>query len=128
MLILHLQDTSSTQILKLTCEDQAGKLNAQLDGIRDSAQIIVEAAVADLESLRKEDIYTEYLSKMDFLMSNIAKNTNGVCACYIRFAPELTDATSGLFYRKIPDENRFEQEPVTDLLIYDPSDTEHVGW
>lgn len=61
-------------------------------------------------------------------MGQIAKVTHGVCAYYFRTAPELTEKPEGFFYGKRPGTESIEKEPLTDLSIYDPSDTEHVGW
>ena len=130
-IVRHLQDTSSTQILELNCKDQAGKLNAQLISIRDSVQVIADAAIANLpemDTLHDEKVYGAYLEKMNFLMGSIAQSTKGACAYYLRMEPELSSYEAGLFYSRGKNEDHFRQEILTDLRIYAPDDTEHVGW
>ena len=47
---------------------------------------------------------------------------------YIRFNPQITPPTSGVFYSKSDEKSNFEKLVPTDFSKYDPSDTEHVGW
>ena len=47
---------------------------------------------------------------------------------YIRFNPEFTPPTSGVFYSKPNETSSFEKLVPTDFSQFDPSDLEHVGW
>lgn len=51
-----------------------------------------------------------------------------VCAAYIRYMPDLTYGTSGLFYTAVDDAGGMEAVTPTDLGAYEPDDYEHVGW
>ena len=129
--IFRTQDQASTEILALTCKEQADGLNAQIDSVCHGVQIFAETAVSDLpsaEKLRDVNFLETYLAQLDRLMNRVARNTNGACAYYVRFAPELTDSASGLLYLRNREDGGFYRERLTDLSLYDPEDVEHVGW
>ena len=49
-------------------------------------------------------------------------------AVYVRFNPEFTPPTSGLFWSKTTLNGSFRQLVPTDFSGFNPSDVEHVGW
>lgn len=48
--------------------------------------------------------------------------------CYIRYNPEFTDPTSGIFLSRDNAEGEFTAIEPTDFTMYEPTDLEHVGW
>ena len=49
-------------------------------------------------------------------------------AYYMRFTPEISDNTTGIFYSKSNGSEEYVRLEPTDLSLYDKNDIEHVGW
>ncbi len=57
-----------------------------------------------------------------------AKHTKGAMTYYIRFNPDFTEPTSGVFASRESLDAEFEPLTPTDFTSYDKDDLEHVGW
>lgn len=100
----------------------------------------VEVAVNTLADVTKEQIkdVDEFKSSSDYVNSctealettalQCANNTKGAMTYYIRYNPEFTEATSGIFASKESESAEFKSLTPTDFSSYDKDDTEHVGW
>lgn len=125
------QTRSSHEILSLTCLDSAQDLNQVLDDIQSSVDLFCEMTDGLLsapDDLRDPDFASKFFSDAERSMTQIAHVTRGVCAYYFRPAIELTEKQEGFFYSVKPGGKEFVKEQLTDLTLYDPADTEHVGW
>ena len=60
--------------------------------------------------------------------STFSENTDGAITSYIRYNPEFTEPTSGIFLTRNDTKSAFESVEPTDFSMYDPSDATHVGW
>lgn len=123
--------SSAARILHLTCTEEGCRLDEVLHSIQSSADLFTELAydrLGSVENLRDTVFMERYVPDMEQYMSQIARRTQGVCAYYLRIAPELTERVEGFLYTEKPGEVGLVSEPLTDLSLYDPSDTEHVGW
>lgn len=134
----------STQIMKLMCAEQAGRLNEYLHSVEQSVDTMHQVAVdglnaygeipwkdvmfsgLDVKKLRTAAL-DEYITEFKAVARKLADNTEGAIAVYYRFNPELFDPTAGFFSVKIDNEN-FEDVPTTDLSLYEKDDKEHVFW
>ncbi len=84
--------------------------------------------IPSLEALKQEKSRNEITEKInDYIMASLGNIKNATSA-YLRYNPELTPPTSGLFISKNPETGEFQNMAPTDLSKYDSSDTEHVGW
>lgn len=100
----------------------------------------VEVAVNTLADVTKEQIkdVDEFKSSSDYVNSctealettalQCANNTKGAMTYYIRYNPEFTEATSGIFASKESESAEFKSLTPTDFSSYDKDDAEHVGW
>ena len=70
----------------------------------------------------------EYTRRIQDIAVNAANNTQGALAVYVRYNPNFTSPTSGLFWSKTALDGRFQELPPTDFSRYSPDDVEHVGW
>lgn len=126
-----LQRDSSKDILSLTCRTEGSELNEVLHSIQDSVDIFcdyTDARLSSVEMLRNDYFISAFYADVERSMLNIASKTRGVCACYFRTALELTDKPEGFFYSVHDRAGGLVKETLTDLSLYDPDDTEHVGW
>jgi diguanylate cyclase (GGDEF)-like protein len=129
--ISNSETKASEQILKLTCRQEANSLNQELHGIQSAINVFSEIAedrLASTEILKSEATRAGYLREMEKLMADFARNTTGVGAYYLRIDPDLIRENEGFLYTKDRTRNVFEKCPLTDILQYNPADTEHIGW
>ena len=77
---------------------------------------------------KNSDKQNEALQFADEMFVNVAKNTNGAIAYYLRLNPEISNSTAGIFFSKIDGGSEYIRLAPTDISLYDKNDTEHVGW
>ena len=122
----------ANKIMSMECENGAQKIDAMLNQVQQSVDTLAELATQSLTDLKafqtNEDYVTEYTKALEVFALESAKNTNGALTYYIRYNPEFTNPTSGIFATRNSADSEFEQLTPTDFSIYDPSDLEHVGW
>ena len=102
-----------------------------LDSIKESVDLFCAMTVnqlPSLESLKDLKFVNGFVRDAEKNMTEIARITHGVCCYYFRIAPEMTEHSQGFLYGKRHLTGRMMKEPLTNLALYDPSDTEHVGW
>lgn len=123
---------NSFQIMTMLCSNKAETVNAQLSRIEQSVITLSDYAVANIKDVQRfqtdKNFVTQYSRDMEDISINAAKNTEGAMTVYIRFNPEFTEPTSGLFCSRSTTDGVFEKLTPTDFSMYDPSDIAHVGW
>lgn len=121
----------SAMIMNLLCSENAEELDQILGNIEQSVEIMADYALERLESIEKlkEESYREqYTDEMEKLLVNVGDNTDGAIAVYLRYNPDYTPPTAGLFWGKTELEGPFREFETTDFSCYSPSDVEYVGW
>ena len=123
---------SSTQNLTLVCENNKLLLNSRIQSIKQSAQFLSQSVVGSLDDFEAfctdEQYVSDYTNKLMFTIEKLAANTEGCYAAYIRYNPEYTEPTSGIFLVYNEETNKFEHREPTDISKYAEDDIEHVGW
>ena len=83
----------------------------------------------DIASFKSDpEVVSAYTKRIQNVAVNAANNTEGALAVYIRYNPEFSEPTSGIFWSKTALEGRFQELTPTDFSRYSPDDVEHVGW
>lgn len=122
----------SQQEMQLKCVSQSDELDTMMQNVSQSVEMVYSIAVAKLEhaaSFRTSRDYVDtYTKQMLPILMQSAQNTKGALTEYIRYNPEFTEPTSGLFLTRNNSDSEFESVTPTDFSMYDPSDVEHVGW
>ena len=125
-------DSNSKEKLLLKCSEKKEELDKVISNTEESAKILSEVAIDNLDDIEKfksdSSYVAEYENKMGKIAEKFGKNTEGIIAFYIRFNPEYTDPTSGIFYSRPDSKSSFEKLVPTDFSQYSPDDKEHVGW
>ena len=116
----------------LLCNERAQNIDALLSRIEQSVDTLANYSMEELEDVDRfktdssyVDEYTEYIQNVAV---NAANNTEGALAVYIRYNPEFSESTSGLFWSKTALDGSFQELTPTDFSSYNPDDIEHVGW
>ena len=121
----------SQQEMQLKCVSQSDELDTMMQNVSQSVEMVYSIAVAKLEhaaSFRTSRDYVDtYTKQMLPILMQSAQNTKGALTAYIRYNPEFTEPTSGLFLTRNNSDSEFESVTPTDFSMYDPSDVEHVG-
>lgn len=122
----------SKKIMALNGREQSEKINGMLQRVSQSVDTVYSIAVAnltDVDEFKSSEEYVEaYTEQMENVLIEAATNTEGALTAYIRYNPEFTEPTSGLFLTRDSDDAAFESVTPTDFSMYDESDLEHVGW
>lgn len=122
----------SKEILKYQVGVQAEKLNSSMIQIESTVDMLAEQCMGKLDDFAKfqtDAKYVEdYTKGIENMLLTSAENTKGALTCYIRYNPEFTDPTSGIFLTRDNTESDFASVTPTDFSAYDPTDLEHVGW
>lgn len=93
----------------------------------DSLSAMTLSTIKDFSKFKSSEEYVdECTAALETAALTLAEHTKGAMTAYIRYNPEFTDPTSGLFYSKSGDS--FEALEPTDFSMYDKSDLAHVGW
>ncbi len=122
--------TDSKETLRLLSETRQLDLNGTISEIEQSVNSLSSIALStidDFERFQTDNSYVESCTKsLETTFSNLARNTKGALCAYIRYNPEFTNPTSGIFLSKNGD--KFDYLVPTDFSMYDPADLTHVGW
>lgn len=122
----------SKTAVALRCRAQSEEINGMLQRVAQSVDTVYSVAMADLQEPAKFKTDKKYVEKYTKELENVlleaASHTEGALTAYIRYNPEFTESTSGLFLTRDSEEAEFQSVVPTDFSMYDPSDLEHVGW
>lgn len=123
---------NAEEIISIQCENSSQDINTTLSRIEQSVDTLAELAeqsLTDIDEFQTDEQYVEdYTKALEPIALEFANNTEGALTYYIRYNPEFTEPTSGIFATRDSDDAEFEQVTPTDFSIYDPDDVEHVGW
>ncbi len=123
-------DDSQTELID-KCESAGGDINSITKMIEQSVDTVSDIVLQDLDLDRFRtdsayvDSYTQSL--MDSFMT-FAEHTEGAICAYVRYNPDFTEPTSGIFLTRPDTNSEFESVTPTDFSIYDKDDVAHVGW
>lgn len=122
----------SRQIMSAECSNVTADINAYLNSVEQSVDSLSDVAMAELDdfsAFQTSDAYvTEFTGKLYELLMNSASNTDGVVCAYVRYNPDFTEPTSGLFMTRNNTSEPFQSVTPTDFSTFDKSDIAHVGW
>ena len=118
--ILQMKTQLCTNDLDLTIQSIAQSVDSLSDLI--SSDFDVEAFKKDKEYADK---FTDQVTEMTH---TFALNTKGAITAYIRYNPEYSNPTSGIFFSRSSTDEPFDLIEPTDFSMYDEDDAAHVGW
>lgn len=128
---VYMQENLST-IMSKECQNTTSNLNAYLQKVEQSVDMVSDVAMNNLDDFSKfqtsSEYVTEFTGKMEQALYSAASNTDGVICAYIRYNPDFTEPTSGLFMTRSSTAEKLQSVTPTDFSTYDKSDISHVGW
>lgn len=124
-------DEDSAQMMNYRCSELACEVDAMLSRIEQSVKTLAVYTDENLECvelLKSDDTRKAFTEQIEAVAVNAANNTEGAVAVYVRYNPDFTPPTSGVFWSKTNLNGTFQKQVPTDFSRYNPTDTEHVGW
>lgn len=119
------------QNVTLLCEKTATEINATYETMEKSVDYMSINALEEIANpmnLTDEIYYQNYIDKMKSILWNTSNNTDGAIAVYLRLNPDICGPTAGMFMTREKLGADMQSVSTTNLLEYDESDIEHVGW
>lgn len=136
--ILSIQNTKtqiqkdSTTLMNKTTLNSGQEIDAVISRIEQSVETMADCVLnnlTDLNKFKSNDNYVQtFTQSMKNTLLSVAEHTEGAITAYIRFSPDFTEPTSGLFLSRDSTEDSFNSLTPTDFSTYDQSDAAHVGW
>ena len=117
--------------MTMNCENTGAEVDALVSRVEQSVDTLSDIALAQLDFAKFQsnsayvNEYTEGLMD-DFV--KFAEHTEGAICAYIRYNPDFTEPTSGIFLTRPDTNSAFTSSTPTDFSIYEKDDLAHVGW
>ena len=127
----ELSNAAAEKELVLTCENTGEEINALISRIEQSVDTLSDIAMRrlDFPKFKNNSAYeSNYTNELLEDFYTFAEHTDGAITAYIRYNPEFTEPTSGIFLTRNDAQSAFDSVTPTDFSMYDPSDVAHVGW
>ena len=126
-----LSNAAAENELVLKCNNTGEEINALISRIEQSVDTLSDISMRKLDFTKfknNNEYVTSYTNGLLEDFYTFAEHTDGAITAYIRYNPEFTEPTSGIFLTRNSVESVFESVTPTDFSMYDPSDAAHVGW
>ena len=124
--IRKLGRSDADQMLHLTATTGAMNLEAYFEGVEHSVGTVSTLVQESLEEMPFDQL-DEQVERARPLFAKVCNNTNGVLTYYFRIDPEVSDTAKG-FWFVYQDGEGFQEHEVTDINLYDTSDTSALVW
>ena len=118
-------------LIEVTCKNEAARINHSFENMEKSVRIMQNYVLSffdSAEDIESSSRQSDALRFADEMFVNVAKDTDGAIAYYLRLSPEISSSTSGVFFSKMNGGDDYVRLEPTDISLYDKEDTEHVGW
>lgn len=124
--IRNAEHTKSNQLLLLLCETGERNLDYYFTSVEKSVRKVSAFAEKELTGL-EDDKLQQHSDSIRKYFDEIANKTNGVLTYYYRIDPAVSSHVKGFWYTNLTG-NDFTEHEVTDITLYDTSDTSALVW
>jgi diguanylate cyclase (GGDEF)-like protein len=146
---------ASAETMRLICDNTGASVDAYLQGIEQSVDMISRYAVEELSSVelvkggvagadgygsgelrsvheaqRQEELdryLHDYIGEIEPVFRSVANRTNGAVTFYYRINPEISRKEQGFIYSRIGNAS-FEKVKLTRIERFSEDDTGRTGW
>lgn len=129
--VWEISNREAEQELSLTCENRSSEIDALISKIEQSVNTFSSIALEQLEFSKFKN-NPEYEQAYTKGLLNDAKqfgeNTDGAICVYLRYNPDFSEPTSGIFLTRKNLNEKFTSLVPTDFTMYEKTDLAHVGW
>ena len=117
--------------MTLTCLNGQSEINAQIAKIAQSVDTLSSIAMERLDFSKFKGNNTYVTQYTESLMSDVVKfgeNTDGAICVYVRYNPDFTAPTSGIFLTRNSTEEPFTSSTPTAGITYRCRMVRRSGW
>lgn len=118
-------------LTQLTGHVQIAEINKYISQTEQSVNTLSDAVMRDFDYQAfkaSKDYADQYTKQIEADAINYASHTDWVTTVYVRYNPQYSNPTSGVFAEKNSTQEDFKSVTPTDFSIYDESDVDHTGW
>ena len=126
LFIRRTEHRKSDQLLLLLCETGERNLDYYFNSVQKSVRKLATHVEADLDGVESGQL-ARHIEHVKPFFEETAAKTNGVLTYYYRIDPAISDTVTGFWYTDLDGEGFVEHE-VTDITLYDTSDTSRLVW
>lgn len=129
--VYQMSNQAATEELSLLCKSGASEVDALISRIEQSVDTLSSIAIdrLDYSKFKNNDSYvTRYTNELMSDVLKFSEHTDGTVCTYVRYNPDFTNPTSGIFLTRNNTSEPFTSTTPTDFSTYDKTDLEHVGW
>ena len=97
-------------LINTTCSNEASQVNDILGDIESSVSIMesyVLSLFTVMDDVKDRENQAAMLKLAGEMFVEVAANTDGAVAYYLRFDPEISDGKAGMFYSKTTDDDEY---------------------
>ena len=116
----------SDQLLLLLCDTGERNLEYYFGSVQRSVEKVAAFVEADLDGTDDENL-SRHMNDAHAFFEQMAYKTNGVLTYYYRIDPTVSENVKGFWYTNLDGEG-FTEHEVTDITLYDTSDTSSLVW
>ena len=120
------ESRKSDQLLLLLCETGERNLDYYFNSVQKSVNRVAAYVEADLDGISDEKL-ASHINRVGKYFEDMSYKTNGVLTYYYRIDPDISKNVKGFWYIDL-DGNGFVEHEVTDISLYDTSDTSSLVW
>lgn len=127
----RIANQNAIENLQLTARLQTQEIDSVIRRVEQSLDTLSDVVMSELDEsgfFADKSYADEYTGKIHDTVMRMAEHTEGAITAYVRYNPEYSNPTSGIFLTRNSTDEDFDSVTPTDFSMYDPDDTEHVGW
>lgn len=124
-------EEQAEQSMAMEAQNRTTELNGWIACIEQSVDTLGDYVVGELDTdaFFKDKAYAdEFTEQVSSIVNDFAEHTDGAITAYIRYNPEYSNPTSGIFLMRDSLAEDFYLIEPTDFTMYEPTDYAHVGW
>lgn len=119
------------QSMKMEAQNKTTELNGWIACIEQSVDTLSDYVMGELDAdkfFANKTYADEFTEQIQSIMNDFAIHTDGAITAYIRYNPDYSNPTSGIFLMRDSLQEDFYAVEPTDFSMYEPTDYAHVGW
>ena len=124
--IRNIGKNSSEQQLLLLCESGEKNLDYYFESVEQSVEMVSAYVESDLKGLDRESL-SRHIENAKDIFAKMSLKAHGVETYYYRIDPSISDTEKGFWFVDL-DGSGFVEHEVTDISLYDTSDTSALVW
>ena len=118
--------SSSERLLRLLCEAGEKNLDSYFESIEQSVEMVSAYVESDLTGLDSERL-AKHIENAKDIFAKMSLQAHGVETYYYRIDPAVSQTEKGFWFVDLDGEG-FREHEVTDITLYDTSDTSSLVW